>query len=470
MNPRIFRKNLLIPILKIVTDAFALECAFLFAYYLRFQSPVQYIFPITKGYPPFTQYFIASIFLTTAYLTLYALEYSYRTRYFSSFAREIPVILKTCFLGILVAMSVAFLYRGFSYSRLTFFFMFILTNIFGLLARYLFHHFKRNVLIPKGYSVQKLILVGSAEMIPSYYAQIKGDKNQLFEVLGYFSERKIDNADISHLGQIRDMPALIEQLSPDALLLTFEASDDHKVLEILEISEGKNIELFFIPNILNIITSHTSLFEIAGTPVIRLKSVAFSGWQGFIKRSFDLLLSFVGLLLLSPFLSIIALLIKFSSKGPVFYRQKRVGLDGQEFIMLKFRSMIANAESKTGPVWAKENDPRVTWVGKLLRRSSLDELPQLINVLKGEMSLVGPRPERKIFVDEFQQSIPQYAERHRVRSGVTGWAQVNGLRGQSPIEDRTRYDVFYIENWSLWFDIKIILMTMVAIVRGENAY
>jgi len=317
---------------------------------------------------------------------------------------------------------------------------------------------------------QKLILVGSAETIPYYYTLIKGDKNQLFEVLGCFSEKKIDDADISHLGQIQDMPAVIEQLSPDALLLTFEASDDHKVLEILEISEGKNIELFFIPNILNIITSHTSLFEIAGTPVIRLKSVAFSGWQGFIKRSFDLLLSFVGLLLLSPFLSIIALLIKFSSKGPVFYRQKRVGLDGQEFIMLKFRSMIANAESKTGPVWAKENDPRVTWVGKLLRRSSLDELPQLINVLKGEMSLVGPRPERKIFVDEFQQSIPQYAERHRVRSGVTGWAQVNGLRGQSPIEDRTRYDVFYIENWSLWFDIKIILMTMVEIVRGENAY
>jgi exopolysaccharide biosynthesis polyprenyl glycosylphosphotransferase len=238
----------------------------------------------------------------------------------------------------------------------------------------------------------------------------------------------------------------------------------------LEISEGKNIELFFIPNILNIITSHTSSFEIAGTPVIRLKSVAFSGWQGFIKRSFDLVLSFMGLILLSPLLFTIAFLIKISSKGPVYYRQKRVGMDGNEFTMLKFRSMILDAESKTGPVWAKENDPRVTWIGKFLRRSSLDELPQLMNVLKGEMSVVGPRPERKVFVDEFQQRIPKYAERHRVRSGVTGWAQVNGLRGQSPIEDRTHYDVFYIENWSLWFDIKIILMTMLAIVRGENAY
>ncbi|MCK4892720.1 MAG: undecaprenyl-phosphate glucose phosphotransferase [Calditrichia bacterium] len=470
MNPRIFRKNLLIPFLKILTDAFALESAFVFSYYLRFQSPIQYIFPVTKGYPPFEQYFIASLFLTAVYITLYSFEHSYRTRFFSSFVREIPVLLKTCFLGILVAMSVAFLYREFSYSRLTFFFMFINTNIFGLVARYVFHRFKRNFLIPKGYSVQKLILVGSAKTIPYYYSQIQGDKNQFFEILGYFSEKKIDSIEISHLGRIQDMSALIKQLSPDALLLTFEASDDHKVLEILEISEGRNIELFFIPNILNIITSRTSSFEIVGTPVIRLKSVAFSGWQGFIKRSFDLLLSFIGLLLLSPLLFLISCLIKISSKGTIFYRQKRVGLDGKEFTMFKFRSMIVDAESKTGPIWAKENDPRVTWIGKILRKSSLDELPQLINVLKGEMSLVGPRPERKIFVDEFQQSIPKYAERHRVRSGVTGWAQVNGLRGQSPIEDRTRYDVFYIENWSLWFDIKIILMTIMAIVRGENAY
>ena len=164
------------------------------------------------------------------------------------------------------------------------------------------------------------------------------------------------------------------------------------------------------------------------------------------------------------------LLIKLTSRGPVFYQQSRVGMDNREFHMLKFRSMVQDAEDKTGPVWAKANDPRVTKIGKFLRRSSIDELPQLINVLKGEMSLVGPRPERKVFVEEFRQYVPKYAERHRVRSGMTGWAQVNGLRGQSPIEDRTRYDVYYIENWSIWFDIKIILMTFMTIVRGENAY
>ncbi len=470
MNPRIFRKNLLIPGLKILVDAIAIESAFIFSYYLRFQSPIQNIFPVTKGYPPFLQYLIASFFLTLIYLLLFAFEHSYRTRYFSSFTREIPGILKTCFWGILVAMSMAFLYRGFSYSRLTFFFMYINTNIFILIVRYVFHRVKRGILIPRGYSVQKLLLVGSKKTIPYFYPQLRGDKNQFFNILGYCSDEDISKMDVTRLGQLRDLPELIDRLVPDALLLTFDATEDHHVLDILEKSEGKNIELFFIPNLLNIITSHTSTFEIAGTPVIRLKSVAFSGWQGFLKRSFDLLLSFLGVIMLSPILLFIAAFIKITSTGPIFYRQDRVGLDGKEFSMLKFRSMVVDAEKKTGPVWAKENDPRVTGIGKILRRSSLDELPQLINVLKGEMSLVGPRPERKIFVDEFQQNIPKYAERHRVRSGVTGWAQVNGLRGQSPIEERTRYDVYYIENWSLWFDIKIILMTLMAIVRGENAY
>jgi exopolysaccharide biosynthesis polyprenyl glycosylphosphotransferase len=205
-------------------------------------------------------------------------------------------------------------------------------------------------------------------------------------------------------------------------------------------------------------------------PVLRLKAVEFSGWQGFLKRSFDLLVSLTGLIILSPLLLLLAVLVKMNSTGSVFYKQKRIGLDGREFTMLKFRSMVVDAEKESGPVWAAEKDPRTTSIGRFLRRTSLDELPQLINVIRGEMSLVGPRPERRVFVEQFRQQIPQYAERHRVRSGVTGWAQVNGLRGQSPIEDRTRYDVYYIENWSLWFDIKIILLTFLAIIRGENAY
>ncbi len=176
------------------------------------------------------------------------------------------------------------------------------------------------------------------------------------------------------------------------------------------------------------------------------------------------------LILVSPILLLIALLVKLESRGPVFYKQERVGLDGNLFSVLKFRSMRLDAEANSGPVWAQKNDPRATRVGRFLRRFSLDELPQLINVLRGDMSLVGPRPERQHFVDQFKAEIPKYLERHRVKTGMTGWAQVNGLRGNAPISERTKYDVYYVENWSLVFDLKIIMKTLRAVLFGEDAY
>jgi len=348
--------------------------------------------------------------------------------------------------------------------------MFVNTILFVLIGRYVFHRIKSKKLIPRGYSIQKFILVGSSEIISLFFKQIQREQNRFFEFSGYCSDTKVSEIDLPYLGGIEKLPALIADYSPDGLLLTFHAREHGTVLKIMDMTEGKNIELFFVPDFLYLITSKTTVIEISGMPVIRLKAVAFSGWQGFLKRAFDLTIACIGLIVLVPIFLIITILIKLNSKGPVFYRQNRIGLDGTEFTMLKFRSMVVDAEEESGPVWAKECDPRVTSIGKILRRTSLDELPQLINVIRGDMSLVGPRPERKIFVEEFQQYIPKYAERHRVRSGVTGWAQVNGLRGRSPIEERTRYDVFYIENWSLGFDIKIILMTFMAIIRGENAY
>ncbi len=460
----------MIPALKIVIDAIALEIAFLGSYVIRFESPVENIFPAVKGFPPFSVYFLTSLFLTVTYLIIFSFNRSYRSRYFTSFTDDIPIVLRVSLLGILVAMSGAFLYRGFSYSRLTFLIMFANTIIFVLLGRYIFHYIKRKKLIPKGYSVQKLLMVGSSELLHSFTQQIRRDRNQYFDLIGYCSQEKIDHLDIPFLGTVEDLGVLIEKYVPDGLLLIFEAGEHQIILDIMQTAEGKNVELFFVPHFLYLIGSRTSAIEIAGMPVIRLKAVAFSGWQGFLKRTFDLLSSIIAILILWPILMAIAAAVKATSRGPVFYRQERVGLDGKEFTMLKFRSMVTDAEVATGPVWAKKEDPRVTSIGRILRRTSLDELPQLINVIRGDMSLVGPRPERKVFVEEFQQYIPKYAERHRVRSGVTGWAQVNGLRGQSPIEERTRYDVYYIENWSLAFDIKIILMTFMAIIRGENAY
>jgi len=199
--------------------------------------------------------------------------------------------------------------------------------------------------------------------------------------------------------------------------------------------------------------------------------VALRGWKLAVKRTMDVVVSALLLVLLSPFLMLLALLIKLESKGPVFYTQVRVGLDGRPFEMIKFRSMRVDAEQDTGPVWATEDDPRRTRLGAFLRKTSLDELPQLINVLVGDMSLVGPRPERPVFVDQFRQVVPRYMERHKEKAGMTGWAQVNGLRGDTSIVERTKYDLYYIENWSLLFDLKILLRQFVNVFRKDrNAY
>jgi exopolysaccharide biosynthesis polyprenyl glycosylphosphotransferase len=469
MKQNTYRKNLLIPFLKILLDALAILSAFSISYYARFYSPVAQVFPVTKGFPPFINYLAAAVVLTAIYLVILSASHSYRSRYFSTFAQDIPVILRTCFIGILVAMSGAFLYRGFSYSRLTFFLMFFHTNLFLLAGRYLFHRIRR-ILMRKGFGIQQAVIIGSSAHIPRFSAQIQNDLHQNFRISGYLGDEKLAGMDVPYLGLPEQLSQLVSEKPIDAILMMFDADSHSRILNVIRQMEGKNVELFYIPDILDMITSHRGTFEMAGMPVLRLKAVEFSGWQGFLKRSFDLLVSVTGLIILAPLLFLLAVLIKINSRGPVFYKQKRIGLDGKEFTMLKFRSMVVDAEKESGPVWAAEKDPRTTSIGRFLRRSSLDELPQLINVIRGEMSMVGPRPERKVFVEQFRKLVPQYAERHRVKSGVTGWAQVNGLRGQSPIEDRTRYDVYYIENWCLWFDIKIILLTFLAIIRGKNAY
>jgi exopolysaccharide biosynthesis polyprenyl glycosylphosphotransferase len=343
------------------------------------------------------------------------------------------------------------------------------TTVFLILDRFIFHQIKKK-LIRKGYDVITAHLVGSIDLIPKVMQQLNKGQEKRFKIEGYFSAEKIDDVHTTYLGKLEQIASEADRSPYSALILAFNQFEHHHTLDVIKMVEGKNIEIFFIPDILGLITSSFNTLESEGMLLLQLKAVKLSGWQGFLKRVFDISVSLLSIICLSPLLLIVAFLLKLTSKGPVFYTQSRIGMDGQEFKMIKFRSMVADAEAETGPVWAKKGDPRTTYIGRFLRRTSLDELPQLFNVLRGDMSLVGPRPERPHFVKDFQSYIPQYAERHRVRSGVTGWAQVNGLRGQSPIEERTKYDIYYIENWSLWFDLKIIILTFLEIIRGENAY
>ncbi len=470
MNQNVYKRNLLVPFLKMANDAIWVALAVLFSYYLRFYSPLTALIPVTKGVPPLLQYLYFSVYLVVVYVGIFAFLHSYRSRYFSTFSQDIPVVLKTCFLGILFAMSGAFLYRDFSYSRLVFTLIYLNSNIFLLTGRLVFHQFKKRFL-RKGFSTLRVILVGSAANLRQVYERLRPGGSLNFLITGYVSDQKARGMDIPRLGRLVDLPGLLQENQAfDGLVIAFDQADHRKIWEILHATEGRNLELFYVPDVLDILTSRFHTLEVGGIPLLQLKAFVLAGWQGFLKRGFDVIVSAISLAALSPLFLLISLLIKLTSPGAVLYRQKRVSLDGREFEMLKFRSMRSDAEAQTGPVWAQQDDPRVTPIGRILRRTSLDELPQLINVLKGEMSLVGPRPERQHFVEQFRAHVPQYLERHRVRCGMTGWAQVNGLRGQSSIEERTRYDLYYIENWSLWFDIKIILMTFAEIVRGENAY
>ncbi|HUE75729.1 MAG TPA: exopolysaccharide biosynthesis polyprenyl glycosylphosphotransferase, partial [Chloroflexota bacterium] len=239
---------------------------------------------------------------------------------------------------------------------------------------------------------------------------------------------------------------------------------------IVRLCQGEHVNIRVYPDVFQFMTAGVTINELGGLPLLIVKDVALKGWNVVLKRAIDLTVGGVALIMLSPLLLTIAAMVKLTSSGPVLFCQERVGLDGTPFQVIKFRSMRVDAEVASGPVWARPDDPRTTRVGAFLRRYSLDELPQFVNVVLGDMSLVGPRPERPYFVEQFQQTIPRYWERHREKAGLTGWAQVNGLRGNTPIEDRTAYDIWYVENWSLWLDIKILLRTLVVIFNDRNAY
>jgi len=475
MKLTIYRKKLLVPFFKIIIDFVCVFFAVLFSYYIRFYSPFTTIIAVRGGFiPPVINYVHFALVLGIIFIISFSVNKSYRSRFFTNFSQDITLIFQVSLISIFVGISFTFFYRGFSYSRIVFILIFLNSIIILLLGRFFFHGLKK-IFIRKGFNVQRIFLIGSPKNLPQVYKKVKLDENYNFDIQGYLADEQVNELPIKYFGELNRIPLILQNNEFDAFLISLSHEEHQKILQIIDCVEGKNIELFYIPDILDIITSNFNNLEIAGIPVLQLKMFRLSGWGGFIKRVFDILVSFVSVILLSPFFLIILILIKLTSKGPIFFKQKRVTLDNNDFTMIKFRSMYYNEDLK-GPVEfvdrdVDRDDPRVTPLGKILRRMSLDELPQLLNVLKGEMSLVGPRPERRHIVEQNIMEVPRYSERHRVRAGITGWSQVNGLRQQNTsLDERIRYDLYYIENWTLWFDLKIIIMTFLEIIRGEEAY
>ncbi len=472
MNRISYKRNLVVPFLKMLLDAMAVELAVIAAYYVRFMLPLEKVLPVRKWSPPppFEKYLYFSLVVITIYIALFIANRTYRSRFFATFSEDLPGIFKTATLGILLTMSVAFLYRGFSYSRLVFFFIYLFSILFLILERYGFHRLKRRFLA-RGYNVITVALIGSPSNIRTLVKQFQAQSREIpLKLKGYICQQALEGVDLPHLGSLENLSTIIQEYPLDGFVIHFSPEDHRHVLTVLKAVEGKNLEIFYIPDILDYLTSRIERREVGGIPLLQIKSVALAGWQGFLKRVFDVVVSAAILVLLAPVMALIAVVIKLTSRGPVIYQQKRVALDGREFTMYKFRSMYISQEDQDGLQDVRKGDDRVTPVGRFLRRTSLDELPQLWNVLKGDMSLVGPRPERTYYVKKYLKEIPLFSERHRVRPGITGWAQVNGKRQAAPWEERVPYDLYYIQNWSLWFDIKILILTVIAIIKGENAY
>jgi exopolysaccharide biosynthesis polyprenyl glycosylphosphotransferase len=324
----------------------------------------------------------------------------------------------------------------------------------------------------RGWDQARVLIVGAGDPGRILQSKILAAPHLGYRVVGFLDDATAPAApDLPVLGTPADLARTVREQWIDEVLVALPSLSHQQIVEIVGLCAGERVNVKVFPDFFQIMTSEATTSELGGLPLLRVRDVALRGWNRALKRTTDVLASALLLLLTAPLLLLLALLIKLTSpRGPVFYAQERLGLDGRPFQLVKFRSMRVDAEASTGPVMAQPDDGRTTRLGAFMRRLSIDELPQLVNVLLGEMSLVGPRPERPHFVQQFARAIPRYADRHQEKAGMTGWAQVNGLRGQTSIEERTRFDLFYVEHWSLLFDLKILLKTLATVFRDRNAY
>jgi exopolysaccharide biosynthesis polyprenyl glycosylphosphotransferase len=465
------RNDLLIPLLAVLADAAAIILSFYSSYLLRFESFITEIFPVTKGYPPLEAYLVGGLVIAPVWVLLFKRSRIYRARRDVDLSLEFFLIVRQVSFGMLLVLSLTFFYRAFSYSRLVFLFVWILAILFIFIGRILVHSYEK-YLYRKGKELRNVLLVGTNRLAQDLAVRMAHHPTLGYRLQGFVTphDERIETVSTPRLGELADIARIVEEHRIETIIVCMGPGDNDDLARLIALLEGRTVQILIQPDVMGITPLRLRIGELFGTPFLGVKDLPMTTWSRIAKRSFDIVFSLAVLLGFAPFAGVIAVLILLESGRPIFYRQVRIGLEGEEFELYKFRTMHVNAEDETGPTWTKRGDPRVTRIGRLLRRLSLDEIPQFLNVLRGEMSVVGPRPERPEFVQQFQQYVPKYLERHRLKSGLTGWAQVNGLRGEVPIAERTKYDLYYIENWSMKLDLRIIFKTLYTILFGKDAY
>jgi len=452
----------------LVGDLVLVAACWLLAYWLRFHiagPPLPF-----QDVPPVSDYLLMLLPILVVWGVAFRAFGLYRPRRIGSHLSEAADVAKASTMGVLVLVAVmTFFFRGYDYSRVAIVYFWLLSIALVWFSRAAFREglrFARR----RGYNLRYAVVVGGGELAATVVRRMQARPDVGIQVLGVVGDDKDGAGAARWLGGYSDLRAILDAHTVDHVVMALAHEDYGRLVGLLDAVGDEPVTIHVVPDLLRFASLHGGVEQFEGMPFIHLRESPLYGWSSLAKRVFDFVFSLAVLVALGPLLLALAVAVRLSSPGPVLYRQERMGLDGRRFHMLKFRTMQADAERQTGPKWADAADERRTGLGAFLRRFSLDELPQFLNVVRGDMSVVGPRPERPVFVEQFRQTVPGYMLRHKVKSGITGWAQVHGLRGNTSLEKRIQYDIEYIERWSVWLDLKIIAMTLVRVLVDRNAY
>lgn len=456
--------------LLLLSDLVIISLTWWVSYYLRFYSD---LIPVYFGFQSIKPYLLFVLPILIIWGGIFKAFNLYRPRRLSTHLGEIFDIAKACTLAVTILISITFFFKQFEFSRLVFLYFWGLSIVAMSLSRGIFRELLR-FFRKKGYNLRHVIIVGDGTLAREIIKRLVNHPELGINIIGVLSSKpekvgkKVHGKEI--IGIYKDIEKIFKTRKIDQVFIAIPFSEMNCLDSVLKYISKQPVNIKIIPDIHHFLPFCGSVEEFDGLPILGIQDSPLYGWNIVLKSASDILISFVSILITFPVMLLIAVVVKLTSPGPVFFRQKRAGLDGRTFDMLKFRTMHVEAEKDIGPVWAKENDTRRTKFGTLLRRTSLDELPQFFNVLKGDMSVVGPRPERPEFIENFKEQIPRYMLRHKMKAGITGWAQINGWRGNTSINKRIECDLYYIEHWSLLFDLKIMFLTVLKGFIHKHAY
>lgn len=457
--------------LQLLVDALVTAIAYMLAWYIRlvlFDDPDP-----TVGVLPMSVYFMAMRFIVPGYVILYYGFNLYMPKRTSRRTMEIASIIKANGMGLVLFIVALYILNQPNFSRSMIFIFFALNVILAAISRSILRSVLR-YFRKRGYNLKHILVVGYSRAAEEFITRIGYNPQWGYVVCGILDDKVPAGTQykgVKVLGRIENLEVILPENRLDEITITLSLNDYSRLEEIVALCEKSGVHTKFIPDYNSLIPSQPYTEDLLGLPVISIRYVPLTNTLNAIgKRIVDIVGSFCGIIIGSPLLLILAILVKTTSKGPVIFKQERVGLNNKPFQMYKFRTMEIQKSTEEAKAWTTKDDPRVTKVGKVLRRTSLDELPQLFNILKGDMSLVGPRPERPLFVEKFKEEIPRYMIKHQVRPGLTGWAQINGYRGDTSIRKRIEYDLYYIENWTMSMDFRIMFLTIFKGFINKNAY